>query len=591
MTMVFTQPWFEARVASRRAALLDGPPAPHPAERVFAAPVGQLHVRLLASPGADLAVSADGAVALLLHGELHDPPAGAAELLARYRERGLGWAAELDGSFALLIADTRAAELLVVTDRLGSRRVYGGGHDGAYYLASRLAGIPVDADSLDRTALAGYLVNGVVHNGRTPFAGVRALERACIHRVGLEGPVSAPYWRYSFEERAGASPQELRAELAELLVEAVRRRLPADGATYLSLSAGHDAAALLGALGAPLRAPDVRCLSYSLGAERPDDDAVLSRPMAAIYGYDHRTIPSYDGDLLGALARNVARGEGGAHFCEEALFWEMVGPELSAEAGSILVGDHCLGIKDPTPPCSHAEALRKVQIRGYDDLPGLDAFLPAPLVGELRGLWEAELAAIVGRCPAGASLDDCKDFLYLDQRTAHLITPWRERFAGPWAPVRSPLLASPILDFNRQVPADLRRGKALWKTTVEGLFPQIFALPRGNSRYMPPWRDEYARHAPAIAALIEGEPSPLDAYVPPDTLLRLLALNAEAVRRVGGLPDKLQRLAARALGRLRRSLGSPPAARPLDHSALLQRLLVLRAYLRERAARPAQAAS
>lgn len=590
MTMAYAQPWFEACVASRPAALLDGPPAPDPAERAFAAPVGPLHVRLAASPGADLAVSADGATALLLHGEIHAPRAGAAALLARYQERGLGWVSDLDGSFALLIVDTRAAELIVVTDRLGSRRVYGGSYEGAYYLASQLARVPVDADSLDRTALAGYLVNGVIHNGRTPFAGVRALERACIHRIGLGGPASEPYWRYRFEAGAPVPADDLRAELAELLVDAVRRRLPADGALYLSLSAGHDAAGLLGALGAKLGLPDVRCVSYSLGAGRPDDDAVLSRPMAALFGYGHRTLLSYDGDLPAALARNVARGEGGAHFCEEALFWETLGPELRAEAGALMVGDHCLGIKDAAPPRSHADALRKVQIRSYDDLPGLGAVLPAPLLRELRGLWQAELEAIVGRCPPGASLDDCKDFLYLDQRTAHLIAPWRERFAGHWAPVRSPLLAGPILDFNRRVPADLRRGKALWKATVEGLFPQIFALPRGNSRYMPRWRDEYARHAPAIAALIEAQPSPLDAHLPPETLLRLLAANAEAARRAGGLSDKLQQLSVRAIGRLRRSLGAPPAPRQLDHAALLQRLLVLRAYLRERAAQAAPAA-
>lgn len=583
--MAYTPSWFAAQISSVTAA----PVSATAGQQVVVA--GPLCVRLAVAPGTDVAVSRDGAVTLVLHGDLVSPRPGitAVDLLAWYLARGLAWVAELDGSYAPLIIDGRDGTVVTVTDRLGSRRVYGGRCDGGYGLASSLGLLPWEDETLDRTALAGYLVNGVVHNNRTLLAGVRVLKRACVHRVGPSGAEATPYWAYVFDDSARDTPvEELQRELAALVVEAVRRRLPASGALYLSLSAGYDATGILGALGFALQVPGVRCVSYSLGGDHPDDDAVISRAMAAVAGYEHRVIPSYTGDLLQVLAHNVALGQGQAHFCDEVQYWTTIGPELQAEAGALFVGDQAFGFTTPAPPRSYAEVLRKVYIASFADLPVLAAWLPAPLFRELSEAWGAELERIVATCPASAQLEDVRDYLYLDQRVSHLILPWRERFAGTWALVRFPLLDRTILDFNRRLPPELRRSKALWKATRRSSYPDLFTQPRGRSRYQPAWSEEYARAAPALAALIDAHDSPLDALIPPELLLGLLDAHSNTHRAAGSLPARARWLAEKALGRLRRSLGQAPGARSQpegpQHALLLQRLLVLREYLRQRAA-------
>jgi len=591
--MVYSQSWFVCRVASVTDALAGlerGERASGEAERTYTATAGRMTAELRCSAGAELAVSDDGKLMLLRHGEIY-APAGvttAAQLLRRYLVAGPGFVAELDGSFALLIVDALAGAISVVTDRLASRKVYAGLWGGEQWLSSRMDLLPTNELALDRTALACYLVNGVVHNGRTLFEGISALRRACVHRLAGGQLVAEPYWHYHFDNSAAERPApQLQAELGDLLIESVRRRLPDGGATYLSLSAGYDATGILGVLGKSLKVPVVHCRSYSLGAHH-DDDAVVAQAMAGVYGYDHQIVASYHGDLVGTITRNVARGHGHAHFCEEVQFWETVGPELRASSGAVFVGDECFGIKDATPPTSHAELLRKVQIRSYADMPWLAEYLTVAVVRDLDERWSAELAAIISGCPQSDSLEDYRDYLYLDQRTCNVILPWRERFAGAWSPVRIPLLDSAILDFVRGLPATLRRGKQLYKATVSNIYPELFTAQRGRSHYMPAWSAEYARHAGAILAQLDAQSSRLDAYLPPEVIAHLLADNQTAVGEAGGVAQLLRHVSHKALRRLQLTVGwkgragrsGAPAA---NRGALLNRLLVLRAALHARA--------
>jgi hypothetical protein len=299
--MAETPSWFAAHASTGSNPFPEDENVAGNGGRVFANPERTCIVRLEHGPGAEFAVSADGSVALLLHGVVFDPAFGrtAADLLRQYdRQPALDWARELDGSFALIIIDLRLPALLVVTDRLSSRKVFATERDGLYRVASTLSLLPVDPRRLDRTGLAGFLLNGVFHNDRTAFADVRAVRRSTIERVGPDGRHTTTYWTHGFDVNPNPpTSDDLRAELAGLVVDAVRSRLPASGATYLSLSAGWDASTILGVLGRSLGVPGVRCVSYSLGPPRPDDDAVIGRAMAGLFGYDHRTLPSYSGSI------------------------------------------------------------------------------------------------------------------------------------------------------------------------------------------------------------------------------------------------------------------------------------------------------
>lgn len=597
-------PWFVCEVRSANHPAVGGrggaavcpelrPPAPSPATatQTLTSRVGPLLAELTCPREADLATSRDGTVALLCHGEIYAPAgaASAAGLLHQYEELGLAFVGALEGSFALLILDARAELVAVVTDRLASRKVYAARHGDAQWLGSDIGRLPIGTRELDATGLACYLANGVVHNGRTLLEGVSALRRASVHRLGRDGLTAEPYWRYGFDTAVASAPAtQLQAELGELLVAAVLRRLPPAGAVYLSLSAGYDATGILGAMGKDLQLPGVYCRSYSLPGAGRDDDAAIAATMARASRYEHQTLPSYSGDLPATIARNVALAHGHAHFCEEVSFWDTLGPELAARDGAIFVGDECFGIKDGSPPTSMAEALRKVQIRGLADMPWVAGYLPGVTLRELGERWAAELDAIVASCPQSENLEDYRDYLYLDQRACNVILPWRERFAGAWAPVRFPLLDNAILEFVARLPAAHRRGKQLFKATMTGRYPELFAAPRGRVGYRPDWAAEYARYGAAILDRLSAEDSPLDRYVAPSAIAQLLVDTQSGSRAASSLAGQARRLSDKALRRLGMALGRPATTLPLAEAAerakLLTRLLVLRATLRERAA-------
>src|SRR5690606_20467905 len=131
---------------------------------------------------------------------------------------------------------------------------------------------------------------------------------------------------------------------------------------------------------------------------------------------------------------------------------------------------------------------------------------------------------------------------------------------GRWAPVRSPLLASPLLDFLRRTPSSMHANKAFWCGFVMEAFPEIFAFPRGRGNYSPDWRNEYARNSAFVADLIHRESSPLDEVLPPEVLLELLAANAMMIGGYSSIPQRLRRLTGRARMALRAPSGSVPAA-------------------------------
>ncbi len=516
-------------------------------------------------------------VTLLLTGELIN--SSARQAVASYNKRGRAFAAELDGSFAAAVVDARKARVLAVTDLVGSRRIFCSEAAGGKVVSTRLSDIASPGCPLDPVGVALVLATGAALNGRTLFAGVRALERASTHSVTGDGVDSRRYWDQGFSgEHAHRSPAALRRELVGLVRETVRDRRQAASGALLSLSAGLDSRAILGALVAEKGEVDVETFSYAHGAPKPGSDAALARDLAALYGVRHELVESYHGDLGAVIRENARLGSGLANFCDEVDAWTTLaarGPR------GVLVGDECFGWVD-VPMRSPEDVLEVVGIRGFDGIAWMARLLPGDVARSFEEALDSQLDEIYERSPDTRDLHDRKDFLYLDQRVTHVLMPWRDSFAGRLGRVQMPFLDRRILDLMQGVPSAMRRDKRLYREAIAEAFPDLLAVPRARrSGYLVNWNHELAAQGPALHAAVGSTGSRLDELVPREVVLELLARRRGARAGAGyGLKKAVDFAASRRglAGRIARAAGARPLRR-VDETTVLLRLLVLREAL------------
>jgi hypothetical protein len=185
---------------------------------------------------------------------------------------------------------------------------------------------------------------------------------------------------------------------------------------------------------------------------------------------------------------------------------------------------------------------------------------------------------MVARSPS-TKLHDLKDFIYLDQRLPNLLTPWRARFAGRFFLVRNPLLGNDVLDLMMRVPTALRRGKMLYRHTVERLFPQVFRIRRARrGNYLFDFSREIRSQEEIIHTLIESTDSRLDDVVEPKVIHSLVAECAHAGLGSERFAMGAARLIAKAIlmsKPVRRFVPPLAASRP-KQGEFLRRVLILR---------------
>ena len=166
-------------------------------------------------------------ISVVLHGEIYHAVDHPANYLAQqFANHGFAWAKEIHGSFAILAVDKSADQIVLITDRLNSRRVFASQIEGGICISSHLSAQPWESYELDPTGVASYIVNRALYNSRTLFRGVSVLQCACIHQLTARGFDAAPYWRDGFDSSPKrANQRQLAAELKTRLIQAMRRRL------------------------------------------------------------------------------------------------------------------------------------------------------------------------------------------------------------------------------------------------------------------------------------------------------------------------------------------------------------------------------
>ncbi|HSJ35607.1 MAG TPA: asparagine synthase-related protein [Acidimicrobiia bacterium] len=462
----------------------------------------------------------DGSLSMAVVGDVYD---GVEAIPDLYRREGIEALTRLHGSFLLFVADEARGQAWVVNDHIGSRAAYIWENADTTLVTNSLADGPRSDSDLDPTGVCSYLANDGVRAGLTPWASARTLPAASV--LGLHtSDAPAQYWRQPAMDGEGTI-EDLAPQMLELMRAAVERRrtgsenLP----VVLSLSGGVDSKGLLGLLLEQLPADRISAYTYYNGEQVGDMDLPEARRAALAAGISHHPIPGYRNDFLHTLVDNALRGEGVAHFCDDADVWRHLGGTLS---GLVVAGDrqaHQMGHLPEDLPISSLLSL--VSLFPTKVIDWFLAMLPSDGARAMVEGWEAVYGSLLAEYGSMDSWRIACHPAYIEQRANPTLTLWRERFSSQAGRVISPFLDRDLLDFVGRLPIALNdvEGNFLHRIALERAFPNLFAGENAHGGWnIPDWGEEMRSAAKPIRSLIEGVGSPLEALVPKEVTLRLL---------------------------------------------------------------------
>lgn len=231
-----------------------------------------------------------------------EPEALARRLLTAYRDRGPACLEQLHGHFALAIADTARATLLLATDRLGVHPLaYQITADGVVFGSSlnSLRRHPDFIADINPQALFDYLYFHMVPSPGTIYRHTSKLQPAQYVLIEADRFDAGFYWQPEYTER-GDSEDVLAAELRTHLHNAVDRCLDPDLApTGAFLSGGLDSSTVTGVYAGLAEGP---VQAYSIGFEAEGyDETPFARTSAEHFRAQLNTYYVTPGDVATAL--------------------------------------------------------------------------------------------------------------------------------------------------------------------------------------------------------------------------------------------------------------------------------------------------
>ncbi|MBI3154322.1 MAG: hypothetical protein HYZ20_02840 [Burkholderiales bacterium] len=418
--------------------------------------------------------------------------------LRLYEEHGRDAFARLSGSFCLVIHDPRTRELLLVSDRLGSRPLfYGTTADAALVFATQVSAVLESAQiarSLDRGAILEFCANQRVFGTKTYHQGVGILPPATVLRYHDGRVTLEPYWQLQYRPQPG-SIEDYADELASTMRRAVRRITDKGRRTALLLSGGLDARMILAASEAELSC-------YTFG-DYENFETEVARRVTGLKGNAFHFLQR-DPDQYAAMVDTAVEVGSGMH------------PFNHAHALGFI--DRIRGDCDAITHGYGTEILfrgtslprRKRRLLGIDLGPQLDdgfrdADLPRRLLDRgysLTGKGMLELLTPAAR----QTLEDRRAATTRDLIEAargHTAGPhdaflwpdiyYRSRFPSfvfelsmrPFIAERSIDFDNEIIDLHLRMPVQVRCGNALWLRAMERLDRRVAHAVTANTGYSP----------------------------------------------------------------------------------------------------------
>jgi asparagine synthase (glutamine-hydrolysing) len=229
---------------------------------------------------------------------------GIARALAEgHARKGTDAIALLSGSFAAAIMDAAAGEVVLATDRIGTRPLCYAVDGKRVVFGSTLDAIrafPGIDRGVDRQAIYDYVYFHMVPGPRTAMNGVTRLLPGTFLRWRAGKAETLPYWEMRYVEDEARSFAELKEQFLATLRDSVRRAA-ADGTVGTFLSGGTDSSTLAGLLGEVTGEP---ARTYSIGFEAQGyDEMEYARIAARHFGTRHHEYYVTPADVASAIPR------------------------------------------------------------------------------------------------------------------------------------------------------------------------------------------------------------------------------------------------------------------------------------------------
>lgn len=215
-------------------------------------------------------------------------------LVHGYEEWGEDLPVRLNGMFAFAVYDQARRRIFLARDRFGEKPLYYARRGGFLGFASELEALTRHS-YLDRT-LNGRSLQKYFAYGYIPAP--HALYENCWKLPGghhahfdiATGDLRIRrYWQFTLTPDEGlsdAAEDRLADELADLLLQSVRRRLISDVPLGIFLSGGIDSSAILAA--ATAQKPSEQIKTFTVGFDEPSfDESGHARAVAAAFGTEH----------------------------------------------------------------------------------------------------------------------------------------------------------------------------------------------------------------------------------------------------------------------------------------------------------------
>jgi asparagine synthase (glutamine-hydrolysing) len=526
----------------------------------------------------------DGGLKIYLHGIIYNQTNNS--LIDGLLSKDPDFIKEIEGSFVIFTIED--SNLQIITDKVNSKKAYYSNINNGWYISNNIDLLPKQIDELSIDGMACYLANGHMFNNLTLFRNIKVAERASVTFLKGKNIDIHNYWKYEYNYPSNElfNQDELMNRLEKLLIDSVTLRYSHKKDMALSLSAGFDARGILGILYHKIKAPNVKCFSYSdSNNPKDDDDAKLSQQLANYCGYTHETKINYHGDFISYLIKNAKEGKCIANMLDEIDAWNTLTEEYHIQ--DLFVGEACFGSRDNYDNFKN-DVLNSIHINDADSISWMKKFIKKQFYMEIHQSLIKLNNDIWDRASFQKNLHDKKDFLYLDQRINHVLMPWREIIGRKLKCfVHNPYLDGRLLEFMKSIPPQLRKNKNLFRNTITRMFPDLFLIPKAKFGNITSWRYELIKNKHLLIQYIQDNDSPLDRFISKSQLIKML--NSVTIKK--GLSYNLllfkfvNRLRSKnnAMGNLSKKIFSYQYIRAISHKLnperILIRLLILRIYL------------
>jgi asparagine synthetase B (glutamine-hydrolysing) len=421
----------------------------------------------------------NGRVKVFLHGELYNDEIGHSNPLAfiyrLYEKAGAEFAASLHGSFVVVIVDEDQDVVLVANDRIAAKPLFCFSDGRAVYFGPEMKSllpVPSLARELNLAALADFLASGHFTAEHTLIQGLKTMDSATVLRITSGGMTQHRYWTFENErQERDRGPGYYQTRLAELLRNAVHRRLRSDHTYGILLSGGYDSRAILGCYLEERAGEKPNTLSWGREEDIPDSDCLIAKRLAKEIGAQHKFYHLTARDVIDRFQEFVFLGEGLTDFPECYDVFHRIKQEQHIDI--VLRGDECFGFSKWLKV--HDERTMFIAL-GLKSLENTTVYQRILKPSYYRAFCEFDAETTryrSSRCSA-RNLHNRKDFFYLDVRLKNYLNPlnyvknfYLESF--------TPFLDYDLLDFVGALPVRYKLGKRFYRSTVVNMFPELYA--------------------------------------------------------------------------------------------------------------------